>query len=75
MGTACGLYGKEEKCIQVLVGKAEGKKITGRSRHRQKNNIKMDLKAVWAGDIRLRIRTSDPSNKPSRSMKQVEFLN
>jgi hypothetical protein len=34
MGEARGMYGKEEKCTQVLVGKAEGMRITGRSRHR-----------------------------------------
>jgi hypothetical protein len=64
MGGACGMYAKEKKCTQVLVGKAEGKRTTGRSRHRRKNNIKMDLKAVWAGDIWLSIRTSDHSNEP-----------
>jgi len=34
MGGACGMYGKEEKHTQVLVGKTEGKRTTGRSRHR-----------------------------------------
>jgi len=34
MGGACGMYGKEEKRTQVLVGKAEGKRTIGRSRHR-----------------------------------------
>jgi len=31
---ACGMYGKEEKNTQVLMGKTEGKRTTGRSRHR-----------------------------------------
>ena len=34
MGGACSMYGKEQKCTQVLVGKAEGNRTTGRSRQR-----------------------------------------
>jgi hypothetical protein len=34
MGGACSMYGKIEKCTQVLVGKAEGKRAIGTSRHR-----------------------------------------
>jgi len=33
----------EERCIQGLVGKAEGKRLLGRPRRRWEGNIKMDL--------------------------------
>jgi hypothetical protein len=46
MGRACGLYGGEEKCRRILLGKREGKRPLGRHRHRWKANIKMDLKEV-----------------------------
>ena len=38
--------GGEERCIQVLVGKPEGKRPLGRPRHRWEDNIKVDLKEV-----------------------------
>jgi len=36
---------------RVLVGKPEGKRPLGRSRHRWKDNIKMDLQAVECGGM------------------------
>jgi hypothetical protein len=35
----------------VLVGKSEGKRPLGRPRHRWKDNIKMDLKAMGFGGM------------------------
>jgi len=46
MGGACSAYGGEERRIQGLVGKAEGKRPLGIPRRRWKDNIKMDLKEV-----------------------------
>jgi len=37
------MYGGDERCYSVLVGKPEGKMSLGRPRHRWENNIKMDL--------------------------------
>jgi hypothetical protein len=34
---------------RILVGKHEGKRLLGRPRHRQKDNIKMDLQNVGLG--------------------------
>ena len=39
----------EESCVPVLVGKPEGNRPLGRSRHRWENNIKQDLQQVWRG--------------------------
>jgi len=50
MDGACSMYGLEERCIWVLVGKPEGKRPLGRHRHRWDSNIKMDLQEVgWGG--------------------------
>ena len=43
MGGACGMYGDNERCIQVLVGKPTGKAPFGRPRCRLENNIKVYL--------------------------------
>ena len=50
MGEGRDLYG-------VLVGKPEGKRPLGRSRHRWEDNIKTDLQKVevWTGSSWLRI--------------------
>jgi hypothetical protein len=45
MGGACSKYGSEERRIQDLVGKPEGK----RPRRRCEDNIKMDLQEVGCG--------------------------
>jgi hypothetical protein len=46
MGGACSTYGGEEKLIQGLVGKPEGKRQLGRPRRKWEDNIKMDLQEV-----------------------------
>jgi hypothetical protein len=43
------MYGGEERHIQDLVGKPEGKRPLGRRRHIWENNIKMDLQEVGCG--------------------------
>ena len=59
MGGTCSMYGRG--AFVVLVGKLEGRRPLGRSRHRWKDTIKMDLRKVeweaWTGSIRLRIGT------------------
>jgi hypothetical protein len=49
-------YGGEERCVQGLVGKPEGKRPLGRPRRKWEGNIKMDLQK-WTGSIWLRIGT------------------
>jgi hypothetical protein len=44
------MYGGEEKCNRVLVGKHEGKRPPGRPRHSW-DNIKMDLQEIGQGDM------------------------
>ena len=51
MGWACSAYGGEERCIQGLVGKPEGKRPLGRPRRRWEDNIKMDLQEVGYGGM------------------------
>ena len=51
MGCACGTYGGEERHMQGLVGKPEGKGPLGRPRHRWEDNIKMDLQEVGCGGM------------------------
>jgi hypothetical protein len=42
--------GDKRKVYKVLVGKPEGKKPLGRSRHRREDEIRMDLKEIdWGG--------------------------
>ena len=61
MGGACGAYGREERHIQGLVGKPEGKRPFGKPRRRWEDNIKMELQEVvcgaWIGLIWLGIGT------------------
>ena len=45
------VYGGEERHIQILVGKPEGKRPLGRPRHRWEDNIKMFLKEVGCGGM------------------------
>ena len=51
MGGACSAYGGEERRLQGLVGKSEGKTPLGRPRHRWEDNIKMDLQEVGCGGM------------------------
>ena len=63
MGGACSTYGGEERCIQGLVGKSEGKRPLGRSRLRWEDNIKIVLEDVgrgaWIGLICIMLWTGD----------------
>jgi hypothetical protein len=43
MGRAYSTYGGERGASRILVGKPDGRRPLGRSRHRWENNIKMDL--------------------------------
>jgi hypothetical protein len=38
--------GEEEKCVQGLVGKLEGKRLIGRQRRRWGDNIEMEFKGM-----------------------------
>ena len=49
MSGACGAYGREERRIQGLVGKPEGKRPLGSLSCRWEGNIKMDLQEVGYG--------------------------
>jgi hypothetical protein len=40
------MHGGGEWCLQVLVGKPEGKRPLGRPRRRWKDNIKLDLTEI-----------------------------
>jgi hypothetical protein len=46
MGGSCSTYGGEERCIQGLVRKPEGKRPLGRPRRRWEDNMKMDHQGV-----------------------------
>jgi hypothetical protein len=51
----------KRNAYRILVGKSEGKRPLGRTRHRFIDNIKMDLRQdgmVWTGSIWLGIGTS-----------------
>jgi hypothetical protein len=50
-GGTCSAYGGEERRIQGLVGKPEGKRPLGRARRRWEDNIKMDLQEVRRGGV------------------------
>jgi len=52
-GEACSMYGGEKRHIQVLVGKPEGKRPPGRTRHRQEDNNKMHLQKVGCEGMEL----------------------
>jgi hypothetical protein len=49
MGGGCSAYGGEERRLQGLVGKSEGKTPLGRPRHSWEDNIKIDLQEVGCG--------------------------
>jgi hypothetical protein len=44
MGEVRGAY-------NFLVGRPEGRRPLGRPRHRWEDNIKMDLRDIWFGDV------------------------
>ena len=43
---AWGTYGRQERCIQGLVGRPEGKRTLGRRKRRWEDNIERDLQEV-----------------------------
>jgi hypothetical protein len=49
IGRECSMYGEKRGAYRVLVGKPEGRRPLGRSRHRWEDNIKMDNGEVWLG--------------------------
>jgi hypothetical protein len=52
MSRACSTHGGEERnAYRILVGKPEGKRRLGRSRHRWVDNIKMDLREIVWDDM------------------------
>ena len=51
MDRACSTYGTVEVHTGVLVGKPDGRRPLGRSRHRWEDNIKMDLTEVGCRDM------------------------
>jgi hypothetical protein len=55
IGGGTGTYAGQDKCIQDLVGKSEGKIQLERPRHRWEDNINADLEEihgrVWTGSI------------------------
>jgi uncharacterized protein YeaO (DUF488 family) len=58
MGGACGTYGIEEKCIRVLVRKAERKRPLVIIMFKSQANTKVCVARWRSGFLRLRIRTS-----------------
>jgi len=53
MDGACSVCGREERRLQCLVGKPEGKRPLGIPRRRWEDNIKMDLQEVGCGEYGL----------------------
>jgi hypothetical protein len=50
MGRACSTNREKRNTCRILVGKPEGKRPLGRSRHRWMDIIKMDLREIgWDG--------------------------
>jgi hypothetical protein len=50
MGRTCSMHGDRRGAYRFLVGKPKGRRSLGRPRHRQENNIKIDLREVgWWG--------------------------
>jgi hypothetical protein len=46
VGGTCGMHGGRERCLQVLIGRPEGKRPLGRPRRRWEDNIKLDLRKI-----------------------------
>jgi len=61
MGGSCGMYERQDKCIQVLVGTREGEISLGRPMFKWEDNIRMDRQEVvlvaWTVLMWHRIRT------------------
>jgi hypothetical protein len=48
MGRECNTHGEKRNVYRVLTGKAEGKRLQGRHRHRWED-IKMDVRGIEKG--------------------------
>jgi hypothetical protein len=53
MDGACSTYGREERCMQGLVGKPAGERTHGKLRCRWEDNIKIELQEVGCGGLEL----------------------
>jgi hypothetical protein len=51
MGGACSTNGERRNAYRLLVGKPEGRRPLGRTRHMWLDNIRMDLVEVRWGDV------------------------
>jgi hypothetical protein len=51
MDRACGMKGREEECIRILVEKQEGKRPLGRTRRKRVDNINVDLREIGCGGM------------------------
>jgi hypothetical protein len=82
MGGACSTYVREVRCIQVLVGKPEGKRPLGRPRRRLDHYIKMEIQEEGCGSMdgidlsqdKCRWGSCKSGNEPSACIKWEEFL-
>jgi hypothetical protein len=43
--------GEGRSVYRVLVGRSEGKRPLGRPRRRWEDNVKMDLREIWIGEL------------------------
>jgi hypothetical protein len=43
IGRACRTQGEKKNACRIVVGKLDGRRLLGRSRHRGEDNIKMGL--------------------------------
>jgi hypothetical protein len=46
MSRACAVYGEEEKVLQCLVRKHEGRRLPSRPSYRWEDTLKLDLKEI-----------------------------
>jgi hypothetical protein len=44
---ACGTHGEKINTYRISVGKREGKRPFGRSRHRREDNMRIYLREMW----------------------------
>jgi hypothetical protein len=51
MGGTCGTHRRQERCIQDLMGRPEGKRPLRGPRRRWEDNNKMDLQEVGCGGM------------------------
>jgi hypothetical protein len=49
IGGVCSTYGRDEKCIQVAVGKSDWRRLLGRTRPRCEDNVKIGIKTNTMG--------------------------